>query len=501
MIRYKASAHVGLGDPWRNSVTFTEFRQVVRRYRPSELLPALARLAAQNPYDRVDLDLARTIAPWGIALIARESTLWGNEHRHAPVDQEALRRVFNAYNDLHEDEGERGDVSLLSLITPIVYDQFPYQESIYEEVCRTHALLVEGLPHVNTRVVTEQTWIDILGRPLDEMVAATFVLQVGANENNGWFNPGWLDQPNFAEVLKRWPRDLILARLDQLTFTREEFKDAYEAAPKPTDGRKRYTFNPLTARPFLRMPDGRRLAPQPRLILRTISPGSLYYTGIAHLHPKQFGGDLGLLTEHYVGRQLQTIEAVQLHPEIKYGNPEKKSIDWFLVLPNVVVMFEVKSTRFGLLQRAAEGHEDAITNVIGGALKQLIRSDSAIANNNPAFAHIPTDRPRIGIVVTAEPYYLANSNPARDLTDDPPFPTLVASLRDIEMLVTLTPDELEQHLTAIANDPERSTWQLGIALKGVKRGHRNPVLQHAWDTYFRDAFAGQEAWSSATRWR
>lgn len=92
-------------------------------------------------------------------------------------------------------------------------------------------------------------------------------------------------------------------------------------------------------------------------------------------------------------------------------------------------------------------------------------------------------------MTTAEPYYLANSHPARDLIDVPAFPTLVASLRDIEMLVTLPPDELESHLIAIANDPERSTWQLGVALKDVKRESRNLVLERAWNTYFRGAFS------------
>lgn len=56
------------------------------------------------------------------------------------------------------------------------------------------------------------------------------------------------------------------------------------------------------------------------------------------------------------------------------------------------------------------------------------------------------------------------------------------------MLVTLPPGQLEQHLIAITTDPERSTWQLGQALKGIERGHRNPVLERAWNAYFHDAF-------------
>lgn len=489
MADHHTGAERSLDDLGRRAVSFEEFRQVVRRYKPSELLPVLAHLAAQTANENVDLQAARTVAPWGIALIARESILWGTEHRDTPVDAKALRRLFNAYNNLYDATVPEEDLTLLGIITPIVYEQFPYQESIYEEVTRTHALLVEGLPHASTKVITEEAWSETLGAPLDDMVAATFVLQVGANMNNGWFDPKWLDQPNFATVLDRWPRDVLLHRLDQLTTTRDDFKRAYADAPKPANGCQQYTFNPLTARPFLLMPDGRHLAPQPRLILRTITPGGLYYTGIARLDATQFGADLGLLTEHYVGEQLRTITNAELYPEIKYGKSEQKSIDWFLVLNNVVVMFEVKSSRFGLLQRAADGHEEAITNVIGGAVSQLTRTDAAIAGNNPAFAHIPNDRPRLGIVVTAEPYYLANSGPARDLIESPRFPTIVASLRDVEMLVTLPPEALGEHLTAIANDSERSTWQLGLALRDVERGHRNPILERAWATYFRDAFA------------
>ena len=464
------------------AISFGEFRQVVRRYRPSHLLPVLAGMAAERPFEKVDVERARYISPWGIALIARESILWGNEHRDSPVDAEALRRLFNAVNNIHEPLDQD---DLLSMLIRVVYEQFPYQESIYEEVSRTHELLVEPLGRVETEVLSPTTWSELLDAPLVDMVGATFVLQVGANMNAGWFDPAWLDQANFVDVLARWPREHILARLEQLSTSIQDFKKAYAAAPKPAAGQEQYAFNPLSATPFVRMGDGRLLAPQPRLIFRTISPGGLYYPGIKR-YGEAFARDLGALTQHYVGRQLRCIESADVQPEIRYGKPERRSIDWFLVLPTMVVMFEVKSARFGLLARAAEGHEHAIKHAIGEAVDQLAVTDAVMVEGRQEFQHLPRDRPRVGVVVTSEPLYLANSTPARDLVPTTRFPTITASLRDIEMLVTLPADKIEDHLSEILHDPERSTWQLGLALRDVARPNKNPLLDRGWQSYWPD---------------
>ena len=45
---------------------------------------------------------------------------------------------------------------MLSALTPVLYEQFPWQESIFEEVARTYALMVDGLNHVAT---DESPWV------------------------------------------------------------------------------------------------------------------------------------------------------------------------------------------------------------------------------------------------------------------------------------------------------------------------------------------------------
>ena len=62
------------------------------------------------------------------------------------------------------------------------------------------------------------------------------------------------------------------------------------------------------------------------------------------------------------------------------------------------------------------------------------------------------------------------------------FPTLVASTREIERLVTMPVAEIERQLVAVTADPERSTWSLGSALKDDP-APRNPILEQAWSAY------------------
>lgn len=467
----------------RRSIRFEEFRQIVRRHRPSDLLPTIARLATRLEGPPYDFDLIASMPPWGLATIARESILWGNEHRPQGVTDGDLREVLNGYSNLYEPPRSPSDNSAHSLLTRVAYDQFPYQESLFEELSRSHVLLIDGTREVETEVLSAEAWSGILGMPLPLAVGTTFFLSVAAEKNEGWFDPRWLDQPNFAEILEVWPRDAILRRAEQLSASVPEFKAAYAAVPKPGRGFERYAFNPLITRPFVRWPDGRFLAPQPRLILRTVTPGALYYDGIAALGAA-FGRDLGHLTEWYVGQQLHTLPGAAVFPEVAYDKSRRRSIDWFLVLPSLVILLEVKSARFGLLDRAADpGFETRIGEVLQKAVTQLQRTSEAIDAGVPEFDHIPADRPRVGMVVTAEPYYLANTPMVRSLLPKADLPVLTASLRDLEHAVDLGASQIETQILAIVNDPERFTWQLGVALGGARPERHNPLLERAWDSY------------------
>ena len=117
-------------------------------------------------------------------------------------------------------------------------------------------------------------------------------------------------------------------------------------------------------------------------------------------------------------------------------------------------------------------------------MDQLVATAALLDQRRPEFAHIPTDRPLAGIVVTAEPFYMANTAWVREeVLSRADFPVTVASLNDIELMVCLPADEVERRLVIMINDPERMTHMLDAGMDLVGEVLRNPILETAWAGY------------------
>lgn len=271
--------------------------------------------------------------PWGLAAAAREALLYGNEHRFKLVDRNALLRLMRKFQiALTLSDADVADEDLLvKVATRMTYEQFPYQESIFDELARSHAWMVEGLPHVQTKVISEESLAAMLdGVPLREAIGATFFLQVGALQNGGVYMQSWLDQPNFADVLEIYPRPTIEKMAARLTTTLEDFRAVFKDKSVRSATMARFDYNPLVVTPFVDLGHG-PIAPANQLILRTVTPGGLYYAGRAE-HGEAFSEDLGGLFEHYIGRQFKLIETAEVLPEIIFGKGGgMKSVDWFVL--------------------------------------------------------------------------------------------------------------------------------------------------------------------------
>jgi len=300
--------------------------------------------------------------------------LYGNEHRSRDISRLSIDRLMSLFYESGDlpSAYTNSDDFLLSVLTGITYEQFPWQQSMFEELSRSHAWLVEGLSEVETIVLNENTLAAMLGGvSLGDAIGATFFLQVGAYKNGGKFDPKWLDQPNFVELLTVYPRATILTIADRMTATREQYKEAYANHATGIDYLARFDYNPLINTPFIRMGGrGQVIAPAPSLILKTVTPGGLYYAGMA-AHGQDFANDLGTLFEHYIGRQLRTIDGADVHPEVVYGKGGGiKSVDWFVVTRDLVLLVEVKSKRLGPAARAGEA---TLTHVLKDAIHKARR--------------------------------------------------------------------------------------------------------------------------------
>ena len=104
--------------------------------------------------------------PWAIAAIARESILYGNDHRHTPVEEGTVRQLMGAFNNTYDPVD-----GLAAMLTPLAYEQFPYQESPLEELSRIYALFEDPT------LGPELDWTEVFGMPLCDAVRAAFVLR------------------------------------------------------------------------------------------------------------------------------------------------------------------------------------------------------------------------------------------------------------------------------------------------------------------------------------
>lgn len=473
------------------SFPYSEFRQACRAFKPSELIPAIACVSAslgEPPYPNT---VKQRMPPWGLAAAARESLLYGNEYRSKTVDGKALEQLMDKFQNTRGigEENVGKDDFLVTLMTRLTYEQFPYQESIFEELARSHAWIVEGLSDVETKVITEDSLTTMLdGVPFQEAVATTFLLQVRAWQNGGVYDPRWLDQPEFTKLLKIYSRTNIEKMASRLTTTPARFRTEFSNLAGTTKA-TRFDYNPLISTPFVDMGNGVPVAPAPRLILRTVTPGGLYYAGMKE-HGNTFAEDLGVLFEHYIGRQLKLIEGADVEPEIKFGKGGgSKSVDWFVILPKLVILVEVKSRRLGLAARAGDFPLiSSLDEALGAPRKQLARTVSNLADHHPEFKHIPTDRPLLGLIVTAEPFYTGTAYlrdhagstvPGGALSD---VPVAAVSARDIEWLVTHGQDVESILRTEIAKSAKEGGI-VSLHNVGKKVNTENAILSDAWDTY------------------
>lgn len=471
-------------------VPYADFRQACRGFKPSQLVPSLAKASAalgEPPFTRRD-QMRRP--PWGLAAAARESLLYGNEHRNKVPDDRALTALMQKFQlayDLPEAE-VRSDDFALSLMTRLSYEQVPWQESMFEEMSRSHAWIVEGLSTVETNVITEDSIAEMLGGfTLRQAIGATFMLQIGVFINEGTYNPGWLDMPHFADVLDIYPRHTIETIAERLTTTVPQFRADYTARAMGTKATARFDYNPLVATPFVDLGHGLPVAPAAKLVLRTVTPGGLYYAGIQH-HGPDFADDLGHLFEDYIGRQLRLIDGAEVHPEIHYGRGGGfASVDWFVVMPGLVLLVEVKSRRLGPAARTGGPPlMAALTATLQKARRQLGTTVENLAEGTAAFGHIPRDRPMLGLIVTAEPFY---TGPAFLVDHDiavipggslPNVPVAAVSARTIEALVTHSADAEALLLDLLAR---RGDGVLDTREIQNKKGRKNPILAAAFDSY------------------
>jgi hypothetical protein len=127
--------------------------------------------------------------------------------------------------------------------------------------------------------------------------------------------------------------------------------------------------------------------------------------------------------------------------------------------------------------------------MLSKGIKQLERADRLVDEDDPAFMHVPRDRPRVGLLVTLEDFHVLNSPFHRPMLDRErlDLPIGMASAGDIEHWVTVKDVSPGQVMLDARTERKEHPWPTaaGIALKQQLYGRehkQNPIVEKAWST-------------------
>jgi hypothetical protein len=450
---------------------YRRFVTKVSRFRPSSLLPLIAEFTARHdPNNGVEPDHMRR-APWAFSAMARESLLHGSETGESNATRQTVQRLYALFMSTYDAAPRLG---LSSLIGPLAYEQFPYQEAHYADLARVQAMLIDpiGGPKI--------AWDEEFGVSLSDALTGSMILHTWVGLNDGRYDPALLATPEMQEIFaKVLPRPQLEVLVKSMTTTVSEARASVDRVPMLPSALRRYGFNPLAQTPLVDLGGGGIVAPQTLLVPRVISTGNLYYRG-AERWGSKFTNDLGQLVEAYVGVQLRSLDYGTVLAEISYGKPQRKSVDWIWITPGAVVLIESKSGRMLLNEKAGAADPSvSVERYLRTARKQIDESALQILTRHDAFRQIPVDRPVIGLTVTAEAFYLGNAVLPEYETHGSTR-AYVVSLREFERLLQNEPHDIVATLLKVAGSSGGGPWTLADLTKDLPRKDHNTVLAGAW---------------------
>ncbi|MER5352642.1 nuclease-related domain-containing protein [Kitasatospora sp. NPDC002551] len=372
------------------------------------------------------------------------------------------------------------------------HHQGPWQDDAYAQLSRSIAML-DQTPYPddadNPLEVILPGWDqELLGCSLaDYLGIAQLVWACATDQPNprrrGRFALDWYPVEDYDQFDGlRSPAQVKAVLNRHFVTTKNRLRAAFPADSDPLV--RRYTHNPLRSRPLVGGVPGGYLVPVPAAVLGKATPLGLYYTGGDNrsVWGNGFTNDLGKLFERYVGRQLDLLPDAEIHPEILVEISKKentKTIDFFVVFPDLVLLVEVKSFRPS--ERLRLGGPDFTTllaNQFEKPFKQINKSVRLLRDGgHQELAGIPADRPMLGMVVTMEPFHQINTPAHRVALPATEIPVMVTSIGELEDAVTITGTSLADLLRA-AYDAE--VVYLRQQFPRYEFLEHNAVLEQGW---------------------
>ncbi len=418
-------------------------------------------------------------SPWAAAAIGRDSLLYGNEYRSAPVNNRTLNKLFRLFNRAEGEVPEGKEVWLM--MTAFLYEQGHYQDTPLHDVARTLLLLRDTA--ILAPEIPDRDWTEVLGVDLEQWLIIIFALATATKGGGGHFDPTSPERDAWHKLNPDLSPHLVDVVLQQLVTNPQEFREKTRFAPDVADHLRRFAYNQLNSTPLIDFGDDLLVAPQYLLILRCMLVENIFYRATQKW--KLFPEELGYRVEAYTGRQLEYAEFTDIQPEITYGRDNKKSVDWLVVHDGTLLLIECKAAKQTLDVKAGGlGALDYLESRVGKARGQIGKSLRLINDGQEEFASYE-GLDSIGLIVTAEPVHMANESTFIEGLPETGCPTLVVSLRELEILCHLGADEMVRTLKTIVSDGEFNTLSAVHSIRQVadpdKMATHNRIIDEAFE--------------------
>lgn len=484
---------VAHSKPPKSTMTWDHFKSSVRKADRTALLVEAASTTARMSREGSDPTESRQgMTPWAVADVARTSLAWG-QRRHDAWGPDTLKILCNKNLQLTNQgmEADRAEgLGVARTLRRTFFEQFPGQRSAHPEIARTLLLFGDVAEHpenLRPKIMTPG-WFERLmgGHALSDYIGAVLMISSLAQHNHGVFAPQLLDVANQLSLEHVVPADVLSYVFEnQLVTTLDQFKiDNAEAQGSRPDPQKKFAFNPLTVRPFVRGVTPYPIAPWIHAIDQRAYPPAIYFLATKQ-HGQSFGNDFGYVFQHYIGRQLSVVDdARRLMPEVRIGGKSNSldTCDWFLDLPGVLVLIECKARQPDeALKLTGFDRESKVSKSIGKGIHQLNKSHARIAEVAALDPRIDATKPRVGLVVTLEPFYFNQGWELRDGLEPAQFPVGVLSADELEQITLLDAAKLSVLLLDASSASEDNILVLDNCLEAAD-GRANPLLKATWES-------------------
>ncbi len=189
----------------RNEASWPEWsavRQAVRRHKPSQLLPALAK-ESYKLGEKAFHPLKNHYSQWAFAGLARESMQYGTELRSNEVTPKAMARMLYLYGVADSIEGVPQEEKYL-MIGSYQYEQYKFQLSMLSEIARTYLLFCDPDLQVDPLLAPQRDWTEIFGMSLEDRLQAVALIEAVMLVVGGRLNKEDLsvleNHPDYSEV-------------------------------------------------------------------------------------------------------------------------------------------------------------------------------------------------------------------------------------------------------------------------------------------------------------